>query len=321
MAPIAAAAASLALLGACSDDTGNNGGEGNAGSGNAGTGNAGTGGSGAGNGGSGGSHDAVCDPGPGYDEPTAARKIVTLTATVVDASGSPIVGMATQLCGTDICNFAKTDENGVATYPSCAASDPCTTGPKPLSPFTKPAFKHGSGVNYARFAYLLPAGEDFDLPAVRALELPAPGTGDALLAGQTAESGGVELMLADDASIHSEGFLTPDEEQFRIAFLDVDDAPAAVDPSLGLEMLMGVGPIEVNICPAATLSVPNTEGWAAGTQVEFLLHGIDVTEEWAPYGGWAVVSTGAVSEDGNSVVTTDGEGIPQLSVIGIRRKP
>jgi len=47
---------------------------------------------------------------------------------------------------------------------------------------------------------------------------------------------------------------------------------------------------------------------------------VDVEEEWAPYSGWAKISDGAVSSDGTSIVTAAGQGIPQLSVIGIKRK-
>ena len=67
------------------------------------------------------------------------------------------------------------------------------------------------------------------------------------------------------------------------------------------------------------LSVPNTTGWAAGTEVEFWIHGVSVKEEWAPYGGWGKVSDGKVSSDGSRVETNEGDGIPILSVIGIRK--
>jgi hypothetical protein len=66
--------------------------------------------------------------------------------------------------------------------------------------------------------------------------------------------------------------------------------------------------------------VPNTAGWPAGTEVEFWLHGVYPGEDWAPYGGWAKVSDGVVSGDGQSVETADGQGVPTLSVFGIKLK-
>lgn len=313
VAPIAVTAAALALLGGCSDSSGNDG--------NAGTGGAGTGGTGGeASGGSGGTRvEAVCDDGPGYAEAVNQRQVSLVEGRVVDTEGAPVADLGVQVCGTDICYFGKTDDQGIVT--SCV-NNICSKGVKPPSALNKPAFKHGSGIDYARFAYLLPEGQTaYDLGDVPALKLPAPGTGDALVPGESATSNGITLSLAADAGLRVEAYFTDEQMQFRAAFMGLSDAPEAVDDSLGLEMLIGIGPIEVNICPAASMSVPNNENWEPGAEVEFLLHGIDITEEWAPYAGWAVVSTGAVSADGNSIVTTEGEGIPQLSVIGIRRKP
>jgi hypothetical protein len=97
--------------------------------------------------------------------------------------------------------------------------------------------------------------------------------------------------------------------------------PDAVDAALGLEIVVALAPSGAEVCPAAGLSVPNTAGWPAGTAVEFFLHGVEVEEEWAPYGGWTKVSGGEVSANGARVATTPGEGIPALSLVGIRRAP
>ncbi|MEZ4234206.1 MAG: hypothetical protein R3B89_33840 [Polyangiaceae bacterium] len=48
---------------------------------------------------------------------------------------------------------------------------------------------------------------------------------------------------------------------------------------------------------------------------------MSIEEEWAPYAGWAKVSNGKVSSDGTKVATNPDEGIPHLSVIGVRLKP
>lgn len=87
---------------------------------------------------------------------------------------------------------------------------------------------------------------------------------------------------------------------------------------LGLGALFGLGPLETRLCPPAQLTVANVPGWEPGTLVEFLLHGSDISEEWAPYGGWAPVSTGFVSDDGSTIATESGRGLPVLGLIGVR---
>ncbi|MFO7181366.1 MAG: hypothetical protein DIU78_021870, partial [Pseudomonadota bacterium] len=73
-------------------------------------------------------------------------------------------------------------------------------------------------------------------------------------------------------------------------------------------------------CPPAALSIDNHLGWPAGTDVEVWLHGVDIAEEWAPYGGWAQVSAARVSDDGERIETTE-PGLPVLGVLGFRRAP
>ncbi|MBM4361854.1 MAG: hypothetical protein FJ104_04180, partial [Deltaproteobacteria bacterium] len=71
----------------------------------------------------------------------------------------------------------------------------------------------------------------------------------------------------------------------------------------------------------ATLILPNRTGLPAGTAVEILLHGVEVEEEFAPYGGWAKVSDARVSSSGATIETLPGQGLPVLSVVGVRRAP
>jgi hypothetical protein len=65
--------------------------------------------------------------------------------------------------------------------------------------------------------------------------------------------------------------------------------------------------------------LPNSAGWQPGTEVEFFLHGLDIEERYAPYGGFAQFAEGEVAADGTSIVTTQG-GLPLLSLVGVRRK-
>jgi hypothetical protein len=78
-------------------------------------------------------------------------------------------------------------------------------------------------------------------------------------------------------------------------------------------------PVGTILCPAAKMTVENTTGLPPGARVEFFVHGVEVSEEWAPYGGWAHVSDGTVSDDGATISTDDAGGIPIVSVVGIRK--
>jgi hypothetical protein len=91
-----------------------------------------------------------------------------------------------------------------------------------------------------------------------------------------------------------------------------------VDASLGFELVVALTPVGTELCPAVVLTLPNSPQWKAGSAVEIFLHGVDVAEAWAPYGGWAKVSDGAVSADGLTIETSPGAGLPALSAVGVR---
>jgi hypothetical protein len=80
-----------------------------------------------------------------------------------------------------------------------------------------------------------------------------------------------------------------------------------------------LAPLDMTLCPAAGIELPNSAGWDPGTAVEFLLQGLDIDRQpWAPYGEWAVFATGEVDETGERIVTTEG-GLPVVSNVGVRR--
>lgn len=259
-----------------------------------------------------------CEEGPGFADDTPARSISSVTGRIVDTDGNPLSDVPVQLCGTDLCFIGKTGADG--SVMECK-SGVCSDGFTPSGAMKDPAFKHGRGANYARFAYLLPDGDDFDLGDVTALPIPAPGEGAVLEAGKSATSGGVTLTLAEGTEIEASlDFISDDEKQFRAATMNPEDAPAAVSADLGLEIVVGMAPFDTTVCPGAKVSLDNTQGWAPGTEVEFLLHGLSVLEEWAPYAGWAVIGTGAVSEDGATIAMDDDSELRELSTLGVRRK-
>jgi len=250
----------------------------------------------------------VCH-GPGYTGSPSNQEFNHLSATVVDGDGKGIADLIAQACGTNICLNGTTSANGAVTINEHQS-------------LTKPAFKYGGGEAYVRFALPLSGSTvDVDLGKQTTFAFDAPASGAELVPGKPAVSNGVTLTVSSDTVTIAPDpldFQGPDLKKFRAVEVPVDKAPAAVDASLGFGMLVALTPAATVLCPAASLSVPNSPGWAAGTRVELFLHGVDIGEEWAPYGGWAKVSGGAVSADGMTIETDPDGGLPALSVVGIR---
>jgi hypothetical protein len=252
----------------------------------------------------------VCH-GPGYAGSPTKQQFSHLSATVVDDGGKAVSNVVAQACGTNVCLNGTTESNGSVIIDQ-----------KPEVALTKPAFKYGGGQAYVRFALpLMGDTVDVDLGKVVTFPFEPPSAGAPLEAGKPAVSNGVTLTVSSrTTSIEPDpfDFDTPDLKKFRAVEVPMDQAPAAVDPSLEFGMLVALTPSATVLCPAAALSVPNSPGWAPGSKVDLFLHGIDVGEEWAPYGGWAKVSGGAVSADGMTIRTDPDGGLPALSVVGIR---
>jgi hypothetical protein len=55
------------------------------------------------------------------------------------------------------------------------------------------------------------------------------------------------------------------------------------------------------------------------SEIEFLLHGLDLGERFAPYAGWAVIGSGEVDESGERLVMLEG-GMRTLGSVGVRRR-
>lgn len=251
--------------------------------------------------------------GPGYATNAPEQTVLHVSATVIDETGARVPHMLAQACGVNVCVNGTTDANGVVVIDTKTSEQ-------------KPAFKYGDGKTHAKFALSLGGDSQVsvDLNDQTTVAFDAPASGAALQAGTTAASRGVELELpADLAPVKPDpfDFDTADLKKFRAAVVPSDALPAAVDASLGFGIVVALTPSGTELCPSARLTVPNSPGWAPGSRVEVFLHGIDVGEEWAPYGGWAKVSDGEVSADGKTVATVPSGGLPSLSVVGVRLAP
>ena len=105
----------------------------------------------------------------------------------------------------------------------------------------------------------------------------------------------------------------------RSVSIPVADSTQALDPSFHFELGYALSPLGTTFCPPAQISLKNSLDWDPGTEVEIFIQGLDVAENWAPYGTWLKVADGSVSADGSSIDSTSG-GITILSAVAVRRK-
>jgi hypothetical protein len=257
---------------------------------------------------------ATCEDPPGYADPTLpALDVGEVSATVLTPDGAPAVGALFEVCGINVCTsprFTDADGSGAVFVEE---------------PTQKPALKFGDALEFGELALLFdptPGGQS-DLGTVYTTVLPAEGV--PIAPGAPAESAGVTLTLAANGTIEIDEatYQTEKSRQFRAAELPGEGLTPLLDHGAGLEHVFTLAPLGARLCPPAALSLPNAEGWAPGTAVEFLVQGFDVGDEpgnqpFAPYGEWQTFATGSVSTDGSTLVVTDG-GLPVISNVGVRR--
>jgi hypothetical protein len=249
-----------------------------------------------------------CPAGPGYFEESPEIEAGSVNATIVDAEGAPIPDLMVFICGTLVCSSPeRTDENGYVTIGFSRA-------------MVEPAFKYGDGLEFGRFAVPLPESTvERELGTIATPRLPSPG--ECLEPGRTVQSGGVSLTLAEDAKVEvlALDYPEPDDRTFRAAELPLELSPPALAAGEGLDAVFALAPTGAVVCPPATVELPNTPGYPPGTEVELLVHGVDIEEDWAPYAGWAVFATGRVDDAGERIRTVDG-GLSMISDIGVRAR-
>jgi len=248
---------------------------------------------------------AVCEA-HDYHVESEAVDVKQVRATLQVPSGEPAADLPVQVCGIDVCLKFKADDNGMLSV-------------APAQKMLQPAFKYGDGFDYAELAAPLNANNQ-NLGQIIALPLPALSEGAKFPKSGAVTNGDVTLRLASNVRVeHDVLTYTDDELVLRSVAVPVADSPQALPPDFGFELAYGLSPLGSTFCPAAGLSVKNSQNWAPGTEVEVFVQGLDVSEQWAPYGTWLQVAVARVSSDGKSIDTTSG-GIPILSSIALRRK-
>lgn len=242
----------------------------------------------------------------------------TVTAKIVDETGAPVSGQPTYICGLNICSDpGMTQSNGSASITTNLTE-------------TKPAFKVGDTINYTEIAIpLTTATTDLTMGGTVVINVGKLSNkpGAALTPGMDATSGDVTISVPAGASvgINPLVYSTPDQQMFRSVNIPIaNEGPWLASAGVtGFQLLYGVAPSETTLCPAAkvtvTLPQPNTLGWNPGDAVEFWIMTTDTLQEYAPYAGWAKMSTGTVSTDGKSVSTDPTGGFIFLENFAIRK--
>lgn len=263
----------------------------------------------------------ACSSGGPYGggEPSGAGG--TVTATILDQSGSGVVGQPTYICGVNICSPPVATGAGGNVSIATGLTE------------KKPAFRFGDAINYANFAIPLALATTTHFGNITTGKFPNLGTGGALTPGTNPTSGDVTIFLASSAAVGIDTltYVTADQQKLRTVSIPVAGAaPVLVScPACGFQLLYGVTPVETTICPPAQVSValphqtlsPNDLGWVPGAAVEFWVTTNDTGQSYAPYGGWKKISDGTVSADGTSVSTSGSQGFNVLENFALRLKP
>ena len=223
------------------------------------------------------------------------------------------------ICGINICgDITNSDNNGAL----------MVNGNNLM--FTAARFSLGyNGKGYSKISAAIPTAPSYDFGQLRVIKLPPFSSGADLLGGGDVTNGPVTLGLAADSEIKFDclTFTDPAERKFVGSVVDVSAWTAAeapfIDQSLGLEVIVALGPLDTHICPAASLTFENVRNptWAANTPVEIYVHGTKTYQHYAPYGGWAKVADAVVSADGMTISTVQGQGIEVLGTYGVRLTP
>src|SRR6188768_2855874 len=246
---------------------------------------------------------------PGYAVESDGTQINSVLASLVLPTGEVAADLAVQVCGLDSCLNYKSKQNGVVQE-------------SPARMMIRPAFKYGDRFDFAEFAVPL-SEKDTKLGTVVALPLPsyAAGVQFPKSGGGAVSNGDLTLHLDANGSFEHDILSYSDESElvFRSVAVPLAESEQAFPPGWGFDLAYGLAPLGTTFCPPAKLSLKNTLAWPPDTEVEVYVQGLDVSEDWAPYGSWTQVAEARVSGDGKSIDTTSG-GLPILSSIALSRK-
>jgi hypothetical protein len=239
---------------------------------------------------------------------TGQSCVGTVDAELVDPSGAPVTGIVVTICGTDLCSEpVNSDASGKAHLSLCLF-------------MTSPSFRVFDDPSWAPFAVRLPVdSHTVSLGKVTVTPLPATGaTFPPTATGGSVSSNGVTLEVAAGSVTFDSVRLALGPNALEFRAVEIDTLPPDLSGAT-VSAAWGMAPADTLLAPGATLTIPNTKGWAANANVSFYLDGIDEGPTApAPWGQWGPIGVGAVSADGTIITLTAASGgLRELGLVGL----
>ena len=259
------------------------------------------------------------------DIPAGSICIHDVTGKVTDTSGAPLGNLVVSVCG-GVCYFAKTAADGTFNAHPGSHMVPDRFAvlvhgrPDKASVYSKLPKTTAEG-SIALPKPIMTVGYDKTGPA-----LPADGAGGTVTAGDVtikAPSGTAFDLDVEDVANGDAGRL------FRSTKWTASTPP---DFAVGGNVLAlyALAPFATRTCAVTpctdtnlikvAVTVANTTGLPAGTAVEFVVMGTNLFSKPPNAGVLVVEATGTVSADGATITTDAGQGLTDLSWLGIRKK-
>jgi len=246
----------------------------------------------------------------GDPPPAGYECIKTLDAELIDSiDGKPVPNITIMACSNGLCVNEVTKADGRVHINAC-------------SYMKDPAFKVFGFTELVPFSVPMRNPKDtFVFEKVPVTRLPSTGLPIKVGEAQTLTMAGLTLETKAGAKNIDIDPFAPYTD-FRAVQIPDGKWPAGLDGGHGLEVLFAVGPQNSLLNPPAKVTVPNTKAWPAGTAVEFWLHNFELLVDVpVKMGEWWKVATGTVSSDGKTISTDADQGLPMLSLFGVRKKP
>ncbi|MBI2394707.1 MAG: hypothetical protein HYV09_34380 [Deltaproteobacteria bacterium] len=238
----------------------------------------------------------------GEPVPAGWNCIKTLDVQVNGLDEKPIEGITIMACSPTRCVHTDTDAAGKVHLVQCHW-------------LTQPSFRLFGFDQFVQFAVPLRNPEtSFTFTGVPVTRLPLAGLPIEIGKAQTLTQNGVTLELAAGATNAKIDEFAPYQDYRAI---EVPKWLPELDQGKGLELIFSIGPQNTVLEPPAKLTLPNSKGWPAGTEVELFIHNFDQAKGLpVEIGQWFPGSGAKVSDDGKTIVGQIG----WLSLVGVRRK-
>jgi hypothetical protein len=253
-----------------------------------------------------------CDPSVALP-PDSGVCILGANGSVTDLAGAPLPDLVMTLCGS-ICFGTRSDSTGAFVIPIGGYLD------------TQNYAMHADGrpdhaVDYLRLAAAEPQIFTTTMrePALppSTVQLPA----DLAPAASTVTVGDLTLSVAAGTmfTLDVEDFGTTEGRTLRVAPVSLAEAPSHAIIAK-VDAIYALAPSGAKSSTKMGVTLKNSAGLPASAAVELLVLGDDYFSTPPNVGVLGVQATAHVSADGQTIQTDPGEGISEITWLGVRRK-